>query len=85
MSPPKQKTFMDEWPNWVRMVTQLGFAGLVGWLFYLDNVSRLDEARIDREMFRQELKAQREELSAAVKEMKAAVDAMNKCKVAPNP
>ena len=84
MSPPKQKTFLDDLPVWGRTFSQLGFAGLVGFLFYLDNTSRLEEARQDREMMRTEMKSQRDDLRIAVQEMKAAVAAMEKKCVAPN-
>lgn len=77
MSPqpkPPASNWYDTLPMWARMFVQLGFAGLVGALFAFQVYSAETRATADREMFREELRAQRQELQAAVREMRRAVD-----------
>lgn len=91
--PPKEEakskqSFYTDLPNWSKVLLQLGFAGVIGVLFVLDSRDRSDQlrqmaeetrlqAREDRSLFRDELKAQRETLSEAVKEMRRAVDKLD--------
>ena len=86
--PPKTETFLSDMPSWVKVLVQLGFAGLIGLLFALDSrdrssqlremqVETRNQARDDRIMFREEMRSQRESLNAAVAEMRNAVQAIS--------
>lgn len=87
--PPKTETsWYNEMPTYVKVVMQLGFAGLIGVLFLIDSRDRSNQlremqtetrnqSREDRQMFREELKSQREELKSAVEQMKRAIDTIS--------
>jgi len=75
-------------PTWARGMTQLGFAGLIALLYFMDARDRTHQlqqfqdnaqlqAREDRQMFRDDARANREEIRAAVAEMKRAVDRLD--------
>lgn len=81
--------FLSEFPMWSKVLLQLGFAGVIGGLFISDSRDRSSQlrdmqienrtqAKDDRDIFRQELKAQRDELKNAVGAMNRAVDVMSK-------
>lgn len=83
-----KKGFYVDLPNWSKVLLQLGFAGVIGVLFVMDSRDRSEQlrtmaeetrlqAREDRSLFRDELKAQRETLSEAVREMRRAVDKLD--------
>jgi predicted nuclease with TOPRIM domain len=84
----KKQSFYVDLPNWSKVLLQLGFAGVIAVLFVMDSRDRSDQlrrmaeenrlqAREDRSLFRDELKAQRDTLSEAVREMRRAVDKLD--------